>query len=110
MMIRLPTLLLAGCLVSTALILLGRDFISHDSVLFERSPPTTEPGAQAREIAEPGPTQHPPEAASSDHARDLRPSDVRLSGIVIEPDRRIAIFAVDGAKSVILSEGEALND
>jgi hypothetical protein len=103
-------MLLAGCAVPAALILLGRSFISSDSALFERSPPTTETGAQAREIAEPGPTQRPPEATSSDHAGDLRPSDVRLSGIVIEPDRRIAIFAVNGAKSVVLSEGEALKD
>jgi hypothetical protein len=35
---------------------------------------------------------------------------VRLSGIVIEPDRRIAIFAVNGTKAVVLSEGEALKD
>jgi len=110
MMTRLPALLLAGCVVSAALILLGRGFIIHDSTLLERSPPTTETGAQAREIAEPGATQRAPEAASTDHAGDLRPSNVRLSGIVIEPDRRIAIFAVTGAKSVALLEGEALND
>jgi hypothetical protein len=111
-MIRLPALLLAGCVVSTTLILLGRGFISSDSALFERSPRATEikTGVQAREIAEPGPTQRPPEAPSSDNTGDLRPSDVRLSGIVIEPDQRIAIFAVNGAKSVILSEGEKLND
>jgi hypothetical protein len=110
MMTRLPALLLAGCVVSTTVILLGRGFITHDSTLLERSPPTTETGAQAREIAEPGATQRAPEAASTDHAGDLRPSNVRLSGIVIEPDRRIAIFAVTGAKSVALLEGEALND
>jgi hypothetical protein len=110
MMIRLPALLLVGCVVSAALILLGRGFISHDSALFERSPPATETGAQAREIAEPGPTQRPPEAPSSDNTGGLRPPDVRLSGIVIEPDRRIAIFAVNGAKSEALSEGEVLNN
>jgi hypothetical protein len=109
-MIRLPALLLVGCVVSAALILLGRGFISHDSALFERSPPATETGAQAREIAEPGPTQRPPEAPSSDNTGGLRPPDVRLSGIVIEPDRRIAIFAVNGAKSEALSEGEVLNN
>jgi hypothetical protein len=73
---------------------------SRDSPLFERSSPATEikTGAQAREIAEPllGPTQRPPEAASSDNAGDPRLPDVRLTGIVIEPDRRIAIFAVNG--------------
>ena len=112
MMTRLPALFLAGCVVSIALFLVGRGFTSRDSTSFERSPPTTETGAQAREIPEPGPTptQRPPEAASSVSAGGFRPSDVRLSGIVIEPDRRIAIFIVKGAKSVVLSEGEALND
>jgi hypothetical protein len=36
-------------------------------------------------------------------------SNVRLTGIVIEPDRRLAIFAVTGAETRILSVGEALN-
>src|SRR5437762_2681333 len=110
-MIRLPALLLAGCVVSAGLILLGR---GSDSPLFERSPPATEikTGAQAREIAEPlhGPTQRASQTASSDSNSDLGPPDVRLSGIVIEPDRRIAIFAVNGTKAVVLSEGEALKD
>ena len=113
-MIRLPALLLAGCVVSTGLILVGRGSTSSDSPLFGRSSPTTEikTGAQAREIAEPllGSTQRPPEAASSDNAGDPRLPDVRLTGIVTEPDQRIAIFAVNGTKSVVLSEGEALND
>src|SRR5437773_6171440 len=110
-MIRLPALLLAGCVVSAGLILLGR---GSDSPLFERSPPATEikTGAQAREIAEPlhGPTQRASQTASSDSNSDLGPPDVRLSGIVIELDRRIAIFAVNGTKAVVLSEGEALKD
>jgi hypothetical protein len=113
-MIRLPALLLAGCVVSTGLILVGRGSTSSDSPLFGRSSPTTEikTGAQAREIAEPllGSTQRPPEAASSDNAGDPRLPDVRLTGIVTEPDQRIAIFAVNGTKSVVLSEGEALKD
>src|ERR1700730_10285292 len=113
-MIRLPASLLAGCVVSTGLILVGPGSTSSDSPLFERSSPATEikTDAQAREITEHllGPTQRPPEAASSDNADDPRPPDVRLTGIVIEPDQRIAIFAVNGTKSVVLSEGEALND
>jgi hypothetical protein len=113
-MIRLPALLLAGCVVSIGLILVGPGSTSSDNPSFERSSPATKirAGEQGREIAEPryGPTQRPPEAASSDKAGDPRPPDVRLSGIVIEPDRRIAIFAVNGTKSVVLSEGETLND
>ena len=68
-MIRLPALLLAGCVVSGGLILLGG---GSGSPLFERSPPATEikTGAQAREIVEPlhGATQHLPQSASSDNA------------------------------------------
>jgi hypothetical protein len=97
--------------VSTGLILVGRSPISGDGPLIERSSPATEikTGAPPREPLL-GPTQRAPEAAFSDNAGDPRPPDVRLSGIVIEPDRRIAIFAVNGAKSVALSEGEALED
>ena len=113
-MTRLPALLLAGCAALTGLILLGRGAINSNGPLFEGSPPASEikTGAQAREIAEQlhGGTQRSPEATSSVHDDDLRPPEVRLSGIVIEPDRRIAIFAVNGAKSVALSEGEAVKD
>ena len=113
-MIRSPALLFAGCVGSIGLILVGPGSTSSNSPSFERSSPATEirAGEQGREIAEPlyGPTQRPSEAASSGNAGDPRPPDVRLSGIVIEPDRRIAIFAVNGTKSVVLSEGETLND
>src|SRR5204862_145529 len=71
-MIRLPALLLAGCVVSAGLILLAG---GSDSPLFERSPAATgiKTGAQAREIVEPqhGATQHLPQTASSDNGCDL---------------------------------------
>ena len=35
---------------------------------------------------------------------------LRLSGIVIEPERRIAIFAKTGAKPLVRSEGETLDE
>src|SRR5205085_11543052 len=35
---------------------------------------------------------------------------LRLSGIVIEPERRIAIFAKTGAKPPVRSEGETLDE
>ncbi len=80
------------------LILVGRAPINSNGPLFEGSPPASEikTGAQAREIAEQlhGGTQRSPEATSSVHDDDLRPPEVRLSGIVIEPDRRIVIFAL----------------
>ena len=55
------------------------------------------------------PTRRPREAAKSVGATDPELSDVRLTGIVIEPDRRLAIFAVAGAKPRTLLLGEALN-
>ena len=113
-MIRLPALLFAGCVVFAGLILVGPSSTSSDSPLFERIPPATEikTEAQAREITEPlpSPTQRAPDAAASDNDGDLQRRDVRLSGIVIEPGRRIAIFAVNATKSVVLSEGETLKN
>jgi hypothetical protein len=55
------------------------------------------------------PTRRPRQTAKSEGATDPELSDVRLTGIVIEPDRRLAIFAVAGAKPRTLSLGEALN-
>jgi general secretion pathway protein N len=43
-------------------------------------------------------------------ATDTNLRDLRLSGIVIEPERRIAIFAATGAKPLARSPGEAIND
>jgi len=36
-------------------------------------------------------------------------TDKRLAGIVIGPDRRLAIFAVSGAKPLVLTEGETVD-
>src|SRR6185312_14127851 len=77
-----------------------------------RLPPAEiEPAApKTQKLADPlfSPTQRRPEAASSanDAASSLR--DVRLTGVVIGPDLRIAIFALTGTNSRVLSEGEAL--
>src|SRR6201995_1796046 len=91
-MIRLPTLRLAGCVVCAGLIL------SNDSRPFEaRLPPAkTEPTA--------------PEIPSSAEDANSPLRDVRLTGVVIAPDLRIAIFAVSGTNALVLSEGETLKD
>lgn len=57
-----------------------------------------------------GVTRRPPKPATSDKAADPRLPDVRLTGIVIDRDRRIAIFAVTGTRALVLSEGEALKE
>jgi hypothetical protein len=47
-------------------------------------------------------------SAADDANSPLR--DVKLTGVVIAPDLRIAIFAVSGTNSLVLSEGETLKD
>lgn len=55
-------------------------------------------------------TRRPAERAAPDRPVDPELTNVRLTGIVIEPDRHIAIFAVQGAKPLVRSEGETVND
>jgi hypothetical protein len=53
-------------------------------------------------------TRRPPQSAVNDGGgADF--ADTRLTGIVTEPGRHIAIFAVNGAKSLRLTEGEAVS-
>jgi len=55
-------------------------------------------------------TRRPAERAAPDRPVDPELPNIRLTGIVIEPDRHIAIFAVQGAKPLVRSEGETVND
>ena len=114
-MIRLLAFILVGCVVCAGLILIEFGSISsHRPSPGARLPlAEIEPAApEIRKLADPllSPTQRRPETASSASANDadspLR--DVRLAGVVIGPDLRIAIFAVTGTNSRALSEGEAL--
>ena len=79
---------------------------------FTSSRPSAESNLPPVEVKPPAPqaTRRPPKPASSDNAADPRLPDVRLTGIVIERDRRLAIFAVTGTRTLVLSEGEALKD
>jgi hypothetical protein len=81
-MIRLPALCLAGCVVCASLI------PGNDSPSFEARLPVP--------------------SSADDANSPLR--DVRLMGVVIGPDLRIAIFAVSGTNPLVLSEGETLKD
>jgi general secretion pathway protein N len=54
-------------------------------------------------------TRRPPQSAANDSVTSSDLADVRLTGIVTEPGRQVAIFAVNGAKPLRLSEGEAVS-
>jgi hypothetical protein len=106
-MIRLPALCLAGCVVCAGLIL------SNDSASLEaRLPPAkTDPTApQIRKLVDPpsSPIQPHAEVLSSVDDADSPLRDVRLTGVVIGSDLRVAIFAVTGTNPRVLSEGETL--
>lgn len=55
-------------------------------------------------------TRRPRDRGTADRPMELGLSQLRLSGIVIEPQRRIAIFAKTGAKPLARSEGETLDE
>src|SRR5467141_3932673 len=54
-------------------------------------------------------TRRPPQTAANDSGGTSDLADTRLTGIVTEPGRSIAIFAVNGAKPLKLTEGEAVS-
>src|ERR1700732_4958466 len=55
-------------------------------------------------------TRRPSDRAAPDRPADPELANIRLTGIVIERDRHTAIFAVQGAKPLVRSEGETVND
>ena len=106
---RLLAFCLAGCVVCAGLIL------SNDSPSFEARLPLakTEPAApEIRKLADPlfSPIKPRPEVPSSADDANSPLRDVRLTGVVIGPDLRIAIFAVSGTNPLVLSEGKTLKD
>src|SRR5207237_272487 len=56
------------------------------------------------------PTRQPVARANSDQPSGPGLTEVRLTGIVIEPGRHLAIFAMPGSKAMIRGEGETVND
>ena len=54
-------------------------------------------------------SRRPPQTAANDSGGTSDLADTRLTGIVTEPGRSIAIFAVNGAKPLKLTEGEAVS-
>lgn len=118
-------MLLAGCLVFAAVLVVEVEPTPARSKIATPPPPAPSASAglplrrgtgsrydalSATALARPlfSSTRRPPPRGSTDGAADLGLADTRLTGIVIEPGRRIAIFAPAGAKLMTVSEGETV--
>jgi general secretion pathway protein N len=117
-------LLLAGCIIFGAIVLLELKSTSTDRVApsgvakrDETAPPVRRPPTTrlddllAQALARPlfSSTRRPPQAAANDSVTSSDLADTRLTGIVTEPGHHVAIFAVNGAKPLRLTEGEAVS-
>jgi hypothetical protein len=117
------SLLAAGCMIFAVLI--AAEFATNMGGERPRPPPPARveresaapmasrpdlAGLVATTLARPllSPTRRAPEVAGADaNASDF--SNKRLTGIVIAPEHRLAIFAVNGAKPLILDEGDTVD-
>jgi general secretion pathway protein N len=118
-------LLLAGCLVFGAILFIevqpatddelalgGRAVQPQDAApTMPRQPSTRLDELLATVLARPlfSSTRRPPQNAANDGPNTADLGDTRLTGIVTEPGHSIAIFAVNGAKPLKLTEGEAVS-
>jgi general secretion pathway protein N len=116
-------ILLAGCLIFGGVIAVDLQPATDDpvavrantaptgaAVAVHRQPSTHLDELLATVLSRPlfSSTRRPPQSAVNDGpSADL--GDTRLTGIVTEPERRLAIFAVNGAKPLKLTEGEAVS-
>jgi len=117
-------LLLAGCALAAAIITaeMARTPNRDDPVSIASSsepvPPSTRPEPPGRYnellatiLARPlfSSTRRPPPRGGDNAMGDSGLADTRLTGIVVVPGHRIAIFAPLGAKALVVSEGETVS-
>jgi hypothetical protein len=121
---RLLVLLLGGCALFAAVIFseLNRDDTGApaaapararaDAAAAPAAPSQRRDDLLATILARPlfSATRRPPDRATGDHPSDLDLANLRLTGIVIERSRHLALFAVKGAKPLTLTVGESLNE
>jgi general secretion pathway protein N len=113
--------LLAGCVIFGALVLLELKPSATDTAApsevtrradtasaARRQPSRRLDDLLAEALARPlfSSTRRPPQNAANDSAISSDLADTRLTGIVTEPGHHVAIFAVNGAKPLRLTEGE----
>ncbi len=116
--------LIAGCLVFSAILFVeidsadtaGETIIaasprSDMAPIVGRQPSTRLDELLATVLARPlfSSTRRPPQTTANDEATGSDLADTRLTGIVTEPGHNIAIFAVNGAKALTLTEGETVS-
>jgi general secretion pathway protein N len=119
-------LLLAGCALAAVIITAemartpdrDRDPVSIASSVPEPAPPSTRPEPPGRYnellatiLARPlfSNTRRPPPRGGDNAMADSGLNDTRLTGIVVVPGHRIAIFAPPGAKMLVVGEGETVS-
>jgi general secretion pathway protein N len=117
-------LLLAGCVIFGAIVLLEVKSTATDTAApsgvarradttsaVRRQPSTRLDDLLTQALARPlfSSTRRPPQAAANDSVTSSDLADTRLTGIVTEPGHHVAIFAVNGAKPLRLTEGEAVS-
>jgi general secretion pathway protein N len=116
-------LLLAGCLTFAGVIAVGLEPAADDeaavsastaptgaAVAVHRQPSTHVDELLTTVLSRPlfSSTRRPPSAAN-DGPSNADLGDTRLTGIITEPGLHLAIFAVNGAKPLRLTEGEAVS-
>jgi len=114
-------LLLAGCVIFGAVVLLEVKPAATDTAApgevarradtasaTRRQPSRRLDDLLAEALARPlfSSTRRPPQNVANDSAVSSDLADTRLTGIVTEPGHHVAIFAVNGAKPLRLTEGE----
>ena len=117
-------LLLAGCLIFGAVVVLELQPTATDAAApnevskradatstVRRQPSTRLDELLATALARPlfSSTRRPPQSAANDGATSSDLADMRLTGIVTEPEHHVAIFAVNGTKPLRVTEGEAVS-
>jgi len=114
-------LLLAGCVIFGAVVLLELESTAIDTAApsevsrradatsaVRRQPSTRLDELLAMALARPlfSSTRRPPQSLDNASVTNSDLADMRLTGIVTDPEHHVAIFAVKGAKPLRLTEGE----
>jgi general secretion pathway protein N len=117
-------LLLAGCLTFAGVIAIDLKPAADDeaavsagsaptgaAVAIHRQPSTHLDELLATILSRPlfSSTRRPPQSSANDGPTSADLGDTRLTGIITEPGLHLAIFAVNGAKALRLTEGEAVS-